>query len=135
MRWKIALVALGGLWMGQAGFAKADGMDPMPGMVGPRAVETKSVTLVGEVLDMDCYMNAGLHGKAHRSCAIRCLSEGSPVGLLTDRGEAYFLSSDKGTMKAHEYVRTLAGDRVEIKGVLHRRGGAICLDVDKVKRI
>jgi hypothetical protein len=125
----IAVLCLAGL-----GLAHAD-MAHMPGMAGSETAKGEKVTLVGEVLDMDCYMNEGLHGKKHQSCAVLCLKNGSPVGLLTDDGEAYFLAADKDKTKYYDILRKMGGDRVKITGVIQRRGGALCLNVDKSEKL
>jgi hypothetical protein len=126
---KMTLLVFGGLCLAGVGLVHAGGMDDMPGMAGTKAAAGRKVALVGEVLDMDCYMNEGLHGKKHQACAILCLSKGSPVGLLTDDGKAYFLSADKDDTKAYDLVRTLGGDRVKVTGVIQKRGGALSLDL------
>jgi hypothetical protein len=97
----------------------------------------KTVTLVGEVLDMDCYMNEGAHGKDHQSCAVMCLQNGAPVGLLTDDGKAYFLTANesKGKMKFYEKVRDLGGQKVRITGVVQKRAGTASVRIDSAEKI
>jgi hypothetical protein len=126
---------LGGICLAGVGLVHAGGMDDMPGMAGTKAAAGPEVTLVGEVVDMDCYMNEGLHGSGHQACAVLCLHNGSPVGLLTDDGKAYFLSADKDKIKAYNLVRTLGGDRVKVTGVMRERGGARCLNVDGASKL
>ncbi|HTB21600.1 MAG TPA: hypothetical protein VK914_02725 [bacterium] len=117
-----------------SGFARAESMDKMPGM-DTAASKGERVVLVGEVVDMDCYMNEGLHGRKHQSCAVLCLKNGSPVGLLTDDGHAYFLAADKDETKYYSVLRRMGGDRVKVTGVLQKRGGALCLTVDKSEKL
>lgn len=97
----------------------------------------KTVTLKGEVLDMDCYMNEGASGKEHQSCAIMCLKNGGPVGLLAEDGKAYFLTGneDKGKMKFYDSVREWGGAKVKITGVIQNRGGALCLRIDGAEKL
>jgi hypothetical protein len=97
----------------------------------------KTVTLKGEVLDMDCYMNEGAHGKDHASCAVMCLNESAPVGLLTEDGKAYFLTANegKGKMKHYQDVRGWGGAQVEITGVLQTRNGLSSLRIDDAKKL
>ena len=110
-----------------SGLAHADAMAGATKATKADAVQ--EVTVVGEVLDMDCYMTKGLHGKEHQSCAVMCLDHGSPVGLLADDGKAYFLGAAKGKTKAYDRVRGMGGQRVKITGQLLERGGAMCLEV------
>jgi hypothetical protein len=133
---KSVLIGIAALCLAGAGLglAHAD-MADMPGMAGAEAAPGQKVTLVGEVLDMDCYMNEGLHGKTHQACAVVCLNNGSPVGLLTDDGKAYFLTADKDKTKYYTRVRGWAGRRVIITGEILSRGGEICLNVEKAKKL
>jgi hypothetical protein len=127
------LIAIVGICLAGLGLAHAD-MADMPGMAGTTAMQGEKVTLVGEVLDMDCYMNEGLHGQGHKACAIVCLNNGSPVGLLTDDGKAYFLTADKDKTKYYDRLRHMAGDHVKVWGSVLRRGGMTCLNVEKEEK-
>lgn len=102
-----------------------------------KAAPGKSVTLVGEVLDMDCYMNEGASGPDHKSCAVMCLNNGAPVGLLTPDGKAYFLTAneDKGKTKFYDSVRGWGGEKAKVTGVLQKRGGALCLRIDQAEKL
>lgn len=124
------LIGIVALCMAGLGLAHAD-MANMPGMAGTTAMQGEKVTLVGEVVDMDCYMNEGAHGQGHKACAILCLKGGSPVGLLTDDGKAYFLTADKDETKYYDRLRHMAADRVKVTGTILRRGGELCLNVEK----
>jgi len=126
------LIAIVALCVAGLGLAHAD-MSSMPGMSTP-AMRGEKVTLVGEVVDMDCYMNEGLHGKGHKSCAILCLNGGAPVGLLTDDGKAYFLTADKDRTKYYDRLRHMAADRVKVTGTMLRRGGELCLNVEREEK-
>ena len=116
-------------------------MDDMKDMKGmkmeskDKAAET--VTLSGEVLDMDCYMNEGASGKDHASCAVKCLGDGAPVGLLTADGKAYFLTANesKGKEKYYQQVRDLGSQQVKITGVIQNRAGAMCLRIDNLEKL
>src|ERR1022692_3666450 len=53
---------------------------------------TGTVTTVrGEIVDFSCYLEVGKHGEKHRGCAQRCLTNGQPIGLLTQNGNLYML--------------------------------------------
>lgn len=145
---KLANILLAGglaLFLGGAAIAHEQGdktdMKDMKGMKGMHMDEEsdagKPVTLKGEVLDMDCYMNEGAHGKDHASCAVMCLNEDAPVGLLADDGKAYFLTAneDKGMIKHYQAVRGWGGERAEISGHIQVRNGLTCLRVDAAKKI
>jgi len=53
------------------------------------------VTLVGEVVDISCYLQLGKHGEKHRPCGQKCAQAGQPVGLLTKDGELYMLMPEE----------------------------------------
>jgi hypothetical protein len=136
----IAALLLTGLMA--AASARADdmkGMDmsSMSKDADAKAVSPTTVVLVGEVLDMDCYMNEGAHGKDHQSCAVMCLNNGAPVGLLTADGKAYFLTAneDKGKMKFYDSVRGWGGEKAKITGVVQKRAGALCVRIDGAEKL
>lgn len=65
--------------------AAVDGK-PLPGKV---------VTVVGEIVDMSCYLQVGKHGAKHRDCGQKCLRNGQPIGLLTKDGTLYWLMEEE----------------------------------------
>ncbi|HTB23042.1 MAG TPA: hypothetical protein VK914_10070 [bacterium] len=132
MNKRILLAGLTALCLAGAGLVHADDM----GAMDMKGAPAKTVTLVGEVLDMDCFMNEGAHGAKHRDCAVMCLNNGSPVGLLTDDGKAYFLTANesKGKMKFYDRVRDMGGQRVKITGVMQDRAGTHCLRIDDAEK-
>ncbi len=131
------LLALG--MVGCVSLSRADsdmkGMD-MKGM-DMASKGGQKVTLEGEVLDMDCFMNEGAHGKDHQSCAVHCLNMGAPVGLLTKDQKVYFLTAneDKGMFKYYQQVRKMGGDEVKITGLLEDQHNMVSLRVDSVEKV
>lgn len=93
--------------------------------------ETKTVT--GEILDMKCYMASGAHGASHRDCAITCIDEGAPMGILTDDGKVYLLIPGSKTADAYEAAKKFAGENVTLTGTLSDKGGVQALIVTEVK--
>jgi hypothetical protein len=65
--------------------AAVDGK-PLPGKV---------VTVVGEIVDMSCYLQVGKHGAKHRDCGQKCLRNGQPIGLLAKDGTLYWLMEEE----------------------------------------
>jgi hypothetical protein len=53
------------------------------------------VTVVGEVIDLSCYLQVGKHGDKHRDCAQKCARAGQPIGLLQDDGRIYLLIDEE----------------------------------------
>lgn len=95
----------------------------------------KDVTLQGEVLDLACYMPHLGQGKKHQECAVTCLQNGAPAGLLTKDGKVYLLLPDHSQEKAFEPVKQLAGEMVAVTGHLASRGGLKALSVEKIEKI
>src|SRR3954471_22212605 len=55
----------------------------------------KAITVVGEVIDLSCYIQLGKHGEKHRSCGQKCVNNGQPIGLLTKTGALYMLMPEE----------------------------------------
>ena len=79
---------------------------------------TGVTTLNGEIVDPKCYfgvMKPG-EGKAHRSCAIRCIAGGIPPVLHASDREEYFLIVNENWQPVNEEVLNLVGDQITITG-------------------
>ncbi|HEV3165556.1 MAG TPA: hypothetical protein VGZ22_16130 [Isosphaeraceae bacterium] len=55
----------------------------------------KPVSLVGEIIDLSCYLQVGKHGDKHRDCGQKCARNGQPVGLLLQDGTVYTLIDEE----------------------------------------
>lgn len=62
------------------------GKQPLPG---------KPVSIIGEIIDISCYMQVGKHGDKHRDCGRKCANNGQPIGLLTEDGDVYTLMDEE----------------------------------------
>jgi hypothetical protein len=60
-------------------------------------VKGKSTSVVGEVIDLSCYLQVGKHGDKHRDCGTKCVKNGQPVGLLAKDGTIYTSASSPST--------------------------------------
>src|SRR5437868_2055992 len=49
-----------------------------------------SKEVMGEVVDMMCYVDHGAMGEAHAKCAGKCIKGNGPVGIVSD-GKAYLV--------------------------------------------
>lgn len=63
--------------------------------VDGKPVPGKVVTVVGEIVDMSCYLQVGKHGAKHRDCGQKCLRNGQPIGLLAKDGTLYWLMEEE----------------------------------------
>lgn len=96
--------------------------------------ETKEVTLVGEVLDMYCYMKhpAKGQGAEHRKCAQNCIRKGLPIGFLAD-GEVYLIIG-KEHESAKDLVVDFAGMQAKLTGTLISHDGVKAIEIDKIEK-
>lgn len=60
-----------------------------------KPVAGKTTSIVGEIIDLSCYLQVGKHGDKHRDCGQKCVRNGQPVGLLTEDGSVYMLIDEE----------------------------------------
>ena len=129
-RWLIGMLVIGIAALGTIGTAQSH-----EGHKSEKAEkEDQDVTLQGEVLDLACYMPHLGQGKKHQECALTCLQNGAPAGLLTKDGKVYLLLPDHSQEKAFDPVKQLAGEIATVTGHLAKRGGLQALSVEKIEK-
>ena len=72
-------------WSGTSMAAGVDGK-PQPG---------KPMVVVGEIVDMSCYLQLGKHGEKHVACGKKCILAGQPIGLLTKSGDVLLVMDEE----------------------------------------
>jgi hypothetical protein len=60
-----------------------------------KTLKGKPVTVVGEVIDLSCYLQVGKRGDKHRQCGMKCAQAGQPIGLLAKDGEIFTLIDEE----------------------------------------
>ena len=81
-------------------------------------------TLIGEVVDVSCFLQLGKRGEAHIPCGQKCVRNGQPVGLLTDSGRLYLVIPEEhhprrdGKATVQGRLAELMGKRVQISGMV-----------------
>ncbi len=104
-----------------------------------KAAETpapKDMSVVGEVVDMGCYMAHPATGKGpgHKECAMACVKGGMPIGLLTDDGKLFVLlpphEGTEGYVKLHELV----AERVTVNGTVMMSAGVNAITVKSAEK-
>ncbi len=95
----------------------------------------KPATLKGEILDLACFIDHGAKGPDHAECAKMCAKGGQPMGLLAEDGTVYVLTAPHDDMTAYNKAKDLAGQKVEIKGLVADHGGLKGIAVQEVKAI
>ena len=102
----------------------------------------KFVTVQGEVLDLGCYTSHALRGPVHRPCALQCLRQGVPMGLMTADSVVYTLTANHDRAMAPSnfpppdpYVqcRDWASFQVVVSGLMWERKGSKYLEVMSAK--
>lgn len=103
--------------------AKADGMK----MAG------KAQTITGEIVDMGCYMAKGAKGASHKECGMKCVANGMPMGLLTDKGTLYVLTMSHDNADPFNKAKEWASEKVKVTGTVSVRNGIKSLQVDSAE--
>lgn len=113
-----AIAAMIGLFL-------ANGIGAKEGHLHEHGQQPKSgaQTIRGEVLDMVCFMAHEGQGPKHMSCALKCLKDGAPMGLITGDGKVYLLLEDHASKKPYEQMKDWAGSQATVKGEFFQRGG------------
>lgn len=75
-------------------------------------------SISGEVIDPKCYfgvMKPG-EGKAHRSCAIRCIAGGIPPLFHVSNSSEYYILMGQNFEPINQHVLGLVGDQIKLSG-------------------
>ena len=98
------------------------------------------VTVVGEIIDLSCYVQLGKHGEKHRSCGQKCVQNGQPIGLLTRDGAIYMLMPEEhdprrdGGVDARASASDHMGHIVEVNGTSATVGAYKAIYVQGLKK-
>jgi len=63
--------------------------------VDKKPLTGKPATVVGEVIDLSCYLQLGKHGAGHAACGGKCIAAGEAIGLVTKSGEIYLATAEE----------------------------------------
>ena len=97
--------------------------------------QAQAKTIVGEVVDVSCFLQLGKRGAAHSACGQQCVYNGQPVGLVTDAGELYVFIPEEhhprrdGQATLKNRFAELMGKRVQVSGMVTQRRGVLALFV------
>lgn len=93
--------------------------------------------IVGQVVDVSCYVAQGLSGDSHRQCAEICANDlGIPLNVLDDDGHLWQLVDDD--MPGHDQNPTVvqyAEQRVRASGTLIEKGSNRAIIVKDVELV
>ena len=89
----------------------------------------KPVTVVGEIIDMSCYLQLGKHGEKHVACGKKCLQNNQPIGVLAKDGSVYMLMEEEhdprrdGQASVRQDAINHLGHIMEVNGTEAMHGG------------
>jgi hypothetical protein len=63
--------------------------------VAQKPLAGKPITVVGEVVDLSCYLQLGKHGMAHAPCGSKCIAAGEAIGIVTKAGQVYLAMAEE----------------------------------------
>jgi hypothetical protein len=92
--------------------------------------EAKARRLVGEVIDITCFVDHAGQGEKHAACAQKCITAGNPVGLLVDDTVYLVVLSNHEPPGAK--LAPFAGKEVVATGQVTAKNGLHILDLDTV---
>ena len=98
------------------------------------------VTIIGEVIDTQCYLTNALglgNGKEHKECALSCAKGGIPLSILEEKSGTIFLAgqSKKAMAGANELLQDYIAEKVKVSGRLLEKGGVKFILIAKVDKI
>lgn len=89
---------------------------------GAPAVLAAEGSWTGEVIDIGCYEKDNKNvGAKHAACAMKCVKEGNPMGLLV--GTEVVTLKAGADAKAFDSLKDMAGKNAEVKGTVEEKDG------------
>jgi len=67
--------------------------------VAQKPLAGKQTTVVGEIVDLSCYLQLGKHGAAHAACGGKCIVAGEPIGIVTKDGQVYMAMAEEHDLR------------------------------------
>ena len=92
-----------------------------------------STVVTGELVDTGCYLGHSSKGQSHAECAAMCISEGMPMGVLTQKGKLYLVTMNHESPDAFKKLKKMAGKNVAVTGHLYTRAGMTAIEIDSFK--
>ena len=100
-----------------------------------RGTTGKSATVIGEVVDVSCYMQLGKRGEAHIPCGTNCVQNGAPIGVVDADNQLYVVMAEEhdprryGNVALKEAMLPFMAKTVQVEGMLTERDGVKTLFV------
>ncbi len=97
--------------------------------VAAEKAAAKPQTITGEIVDLGCYMGGGAKGAAHTECGMRCVANGMPMGLLTDKGMLYVLTMSHGNADPFNATKGWVGQMAKVTGPVSVKSGIKAIEI------
>lgn len=92
--------------------------------------DKKQARLIGEVVDLTCYLSHEGKGEKHAQCALDCIKKGNPVAILSNGVLYAVISSDHEPPNAK--LAPFAGKQVVVTGEQSEKNGLHFVDMDSI---
>jgi len=89
----------------------------------------KSQSWTGEIVDLACYMGHGAKGEGHKECGLKCVANGSPMGLLVN-GKVYVLTMSHENGDPFNACKNMVSQNVKVTGTMAVKGGLQSIEVN-----
>jgi hypothetical protein len=107
---------------------------PMPAAAEPAAAGPETASVTGEVIDLSCYVRAGMKGAGHADCAASCGKAGVPLAILEDESEkVWIVVSEKDMEPPNAKLLPFVAKKVTVTGKVYERGGQRIIAMSTVK--
>jgi hypothetical protein len=100
-----------------------------------RGTTGKPATVVGEVVDVSCYLQLGKRGEKHIPCGTDCVKNGAPIGVVDEKNDLYVVMAEEhdprryGNIALKEAMLPFMAKTVQVTGMLTDRNGVKMLYV------
>ncbi|PCJ62001.1 MAG: hypothetical protein COA73_07125 [Candidatus Hydrogenedentota bacterium] len=101
---------------------------------GTALAADEETSLIGEPIDINCYLGGGKSGEGHAACARSCAERGNPIGFLVTEGDAkqvYLVLGSEGKSSKDLMVEHM-GAEVEVIGKVQSKDGLKVIVVSEV---
>ena len=100
-----------------------------------RGTTGRPASVVGEVVDVSCYLQLGKRGEAHIPCGTNCVQNGAPIGVVDADNVLTIVMAEEhdprryGNVALTEAMLPFMAQTVEVTGMLTERDGVRTLYV------
>jgi len=100
-----------------------------------RGLTGRPATVVGEVVDVSCYLQLGKRGEKHIPCGTNCIQNGAPIGVVDAKNDLYIVMVEEhdprryGNIALKEAMLPFMAKTVQVNGMLTDREGVKTLYV------